>query len=129
LPGSIIEETNIHRAIISDGCIIHGARIERSVIGIRSVIHPNTTIKNTIMMGADFYESEYQEVSESLYPLGIGSHCHIENAIIDKNARIGNHVTIIPHDQERDSEGPGYEVRDGIVIILKNAVIPSGTTI
>ena len=129
LPASIIEEAIIHRAIISDGCMINAARIERSVIGIRSVIRPGTVLKNTIMMGADFHESEYQETSESIYPLGIGSHCYIENAIIDKNARIGNNVRITPQGKESDSEGPGYEVRDGIVIILKNAIIPSGTVI
>lgn len=129
LPTSIIEEAVIRRAIISDGCKIYAAKIERSVIGIRSMIRAGTSLKNTIMMGADFYESEYQETSESIYPLGIGSHCHIENAIIDKNARIGNHVTITPHGKEKDFEGPGFEVRDGIVIILKNAIIPSGTAI
>ncbi len=129
LPTSIVEEALIRRAIISDGCMIHAAQVERSVIGIRSIIRPGTVLKNTIMMGADFYESEYQESSESLYPLGIGSHCHIENAIIDKNARIGNHVTITPHGKEKDAKGPGYEIRDGIVIILKNAIIASGTTI
>lgn len=129
LPASIIEEATIRHAIISDGCRIHGARIERAIIGIRSIIHQETILKNTIMMGADFYESEYQETSESLYPLGIGSHCHIENAIIDKNARIGNHVTITPYGKEANQEGPGYVIRDGIVIILKNAIIPSGTTI
>jgi len=129
LPTSIIEEAIIHRAIISDGCMIHGVQIERSVIGIRSVIRPGTSLKNTIMMGADFYESEYHMPSENLYPLGIGSHCRIENAIIDKNARIGNHVTITSQGKDKDFKGPGYEVRDGIVIILKNAVIPSGTVI
>ncbi|MBM3857198.1 MAG: glucose-1-phosphate adenylyltransferase [Verrucomicrobia bacterium] len=129
LPTSIIEEALIRRAIISDGCRIHGAQIERSVIGIRSIIRPGTSLKNTIMMGADFYESEYQEPSESLYPLGIGSHCNIEDAIIDKNARIGDHVTITPQGKTNDYKGPGYEVRDGIVIILKNAIIPSGTVI
>ena len=129
LPASIIEEASIYRAIISDGCMIHAAHIERSVIGFRSIIRPGTVLKNTIMMGADFYESECQETSEKHYPLGIGSHCHIQNAIIDKNARIGNNITITPQDREKDFKGPGYEVRDGIVIILKNAIIPSGTVI
>ena len=129
LPASIIEEAIVRRAIISDGCVINAAHIERSVIGIRSIIRPGTVLKNMIMMGADFYESECQKKSESLYPLGIGADCHIENAIIDKNARIGNNVTITPLGKENDSEGPGYEVRDGIVIILKNAIIPSGTVI
>ena len=129
LPASIIEEAIIRRAIISDGCMINAAHIERSVIGIRSIIRPGTVLKNTIMMGADFYESECQETSESIYPLGIGSNCRIENAIIDKNARIGNNVMITPKSKKKELEGPGYEVRDGIVIILKNAIIPSGTTI
>lgn len=129
LPASVIEQATINKAIISDGCMINAASIHRSVIGIRSIIKPGTALKNTIMMGADYYESEFKGQLGNVPPLGIGEHCVIENAIIDKNARIGNHVTISPQGKANDSEGPGYFIRDGIVVILKNAVIPSGTRI
>lgn len=129
LPASVIEEATVHRAIISDGCIINAALITRCVIGIRSIIRSGTRLKNTIMMGADHYESELKDPLDNLPPIGIGHDCIIENAIIDKNARIGNNVIISPQGHENSSDGPGYSIREGIVVILKNAVIPSGTRI
>ncbi len=129
LPASVVEEAMVHRAIISDGCIINASLIDRCVIGIRSIIRPGTRLKNTIMMGADYYESEFKGSLENVPPIGIGENCIIENAIIDKNARIGNDVIISPQGKENSSEGPGYCIRDGIVMILKNAIIPSGTKI
>lgn len=129
LPASVIETTMVNRAIISDGCMIHSALIDRCVIGIRSIIRPGSHLKNCIVMGADYYEVEIKDRLDNVPPLGIGDHCIIENAIIDKNARIGDHVIITPEGKEKDSEGPGYYIRDGIVVIPKNAIIPSGTKI
>ncbi|MFZ4115314.1 MAG: glucose-1-phosphate adenylyltransferase [Chthoniobacterales bacterium] len=129
LPASMIEQATIHKAIISDGCIINATSLDRCVIGIRSIIKPGTQLTNTIMMGADYYESEFKGQLGDVPPMGIGEGCVIENAIIDKNARIGNNVTISPQGKENDLEGPGYFIRDGIVVILKNAIIPAGTRI
>lgn len=129
LPASIIEHAMIHRAIISDGCMINAASIDRCVIGIRSIVRRGSQLKNTIVMGADFYESEFKNSLDHVPLIGIGENCYIENAIIDKNARIGNNVVISPHGKENDHEGPGYLIRDGIVVILKNAIIPSDTRI
>ncbi|KAB2644585.1 MAG: glucose-1-phosphate adenylyltransferase [Verrucomicrobia bacterium] len=129
LPASVIEYATIQKAIISDGCMINAASIDRCVIGIRSIIKPGTHLKNTVVMGADFYESEFKDPIGDVPSIGIGENCFIENAIIDKNARIGNNVTISPQGKENDHEGPGYFIRDGIVVILKNAIIPSGTRI
>jgi len=129
LPASVIEETVVNRAMISDGCQIRSARLERCILGIRSLINPGSRLKNTIVMGADFYESDKGGTPSGEIPIGIGRDCIIEDAIIDKNARIGDGVVITPHDKDANSEGNGYYIRDGIVVIPKNAVIPSGTRI
>ena len=129
LPASVIEETVVERAMISDGCQIRSARLERCVIGIRSFINPGAKLRNVIMMGADYFESDKGGTPAGEIPIGIGRDCLIEDAIIDKNARIGDGVDITPHEKDANSEGPGYYIRDGIVVIPKNSVIPAGTRI
>jgi glucose-1-phosphate adenylyltransferase len=129
LPASVVEETMVKRAMISDGCQIRSATLERCVVGIRSIINPGASLRNTIMMGADFYESDKGGTPEGVIPIGIGRDCVIEDAIIDKNARIGDGVVITPHDKDANSEGEGYYIRDGIVVIPKNSTVPAGTRI
>lgn len=129
LPASVIREATIDRAIISDGCIIGSATIERCVLGIRSVVQSGSTLKNTIMMGADIYESEVHDHDPTLPPMGVGRDCVINGAILDKNVRVGNKVVISPEGKSQDADGPGYYIRDGIVVIPKNSVIPDGTWI
>jgi glucose-1-phosphate adenylyltransferase len=129
LPASVIEDTVIARAMISDGCKVHSARLERCIVGIRSFINPGAKLRNVIMMGADYFESDKGGTPAGEIPIGIGRDCVIEDAIIDKNARIGNGVVITPHEKDANSEGPGYYIRDGIVVIPKNSVIPAGTRI
>jgi len=126
LPASKINAASIRQAIISDGCIISDAHIERAVVGIRSVIHSGATIRNSVLMGADYYDHE-SPASEGKTPLGIGRNCVIENCIIDKNARIGDGVVITPQGKPDHYDGEYYYVRDGIVVVPKNADIPSGT--
>ena len=129
LPASVVEETVVNRAMISDGCQIRSAQLDRCVIGIRSIINAGSKLRNTIVMGADYYESDKGGTPADSIPIGIGKNCLIEDAIIDKNARIGDGVVITPHDTDENSEGPGYYIRDGIVVIPKNGVIPAGTRI
>jgi len=132
LPGSKINGGTIDHAMLCDGCIINGADIERSVIGIRSIIGSGSKILRTIMMGCDDYEplSSIQSDASASFPrLGIGKDARIEDAIIDKNARIGNNVAISPKGKPDKVDHPLYYIRDGIVIIPKNAVIPDGTVI
>jgi glucose-1-phosphate adenylyltransferase len=119
----------VKRAMISDGCQIRSATLERCVVGIRSIINPGASLRNTIMMGADFYESDKGGTPKGVIPIGIGRDCVIEDAIIDKNARIGDGVVITPHDKDANSEGEGYYIRDGIVVIPKNSTVPAGTRI
>lgn len=129
LPASTLNSAKISNAMISDGCIIGDATIERCVLGIRSIIQSGSTLKNTIMMGADFYESEVHRPAEGIPAIGIGRDCVINGAIIDKNARIGSHVVISPEGKSQDLDGDGYYIRDGIVVVPKNSVIKDGTWI
>jgi len=129
LPASIIRSAQVTSALISDGCIIDGSSIEHSLIGVRSVVQPGSTLKDVIMMGADHYEADLPKAAEGVPSIGIGRDCHIECAIIDKNARIGDKVVISPKGKAPDTDGEGYYIRDGIVVIPKNSVIPPGTWI
>ncbi len=129
LPASTLNSAKVTNAMISDGCIIGDATIERCVLGIRSIIQSGSTLKNTIMMGADFYESEVHKPAAGVPPIGIGRDCVINGAIIDKNARIGSHVVISPEGKSQDLDGDGYYIRDGIVVVPKNSVIKDGTWI
>jgi glucose-1-phosphate adenylyltransferase len=115
--------------MLCDGCIINGAHIESSVIGIRSSIESGSKISRTVMMGCDHYEPLEAPASPAMPRMGIGHNARIENAIIDKNARIGNDVTITPAGKPDSVDHDLYYIRDGIVIIPKNAVIPDGTII
>ncbi len=132
LSGSKLNNCSIHQSIITDGCLLSGADIKHSIIGVRSRIGAGTTIKNSIIMGADFYESARQmdENAQRRIPnIGIGSHCTIINTIIDKNARVGDNVSIINAHNLREKDEENYYIRDGIIVIPKGAVIRSGTVI
>ncbi|WP_439152170.1 glucose-1-phosphate adenylyltransferase [Winogradskyella sp.] len=130
LPTSKISGTTLNKAVIAEGCLIHAATIERSVIGIRSRIGKETTIINTYMMGCDTYESLEDIESEKINILmGIGERCFIKNAIIDKNCRIGDDVRINGGTHLKDTETDKYVIKDGIVVIKKEATIPKGTII
>lgn len=130
LPTSKVSGTALEKAVIADGCIIHAAKIERSVIGIRSRIGAESTVINTYMMGSDYYET-LKDIDEHHINIlmGIGERCFIKNAIIDKNCRIGDDVRINGGRHLEDSETDLYVIRDGIVVIKKEAVIPKGFVI
>ncbi|MCS7248670.1 MAG: glucose-1-phosphate adenylyltransferase [Anaerolineales bacterium] len=128
LPGTIIDGATLRNALISEGCIIRKAEINNAIIGLRSVIGNDVTIRNTVMMGADYYEKEFSTIDGGI-PLGIGDHSYIEGAIVDKNARIGERVTIRPFPRGYREEQENWVIEDGIVVIPKNTVIHPGTTI
>jgi glucose-1-phosphate adenylyltransferase len=129
LPASKINRTQVRSAMIADGCIITDAILERAVIGIRSVIGTGSTIRNSVLMGADFYQDEDPQPRPDLPPLGIGRHCVIEEAIVDKDVRIGDGVVVTPESKPRNVDGDNYYIRDGVVVIPRGAVIPAGTFI
>ncbi len=126
LPGSKINGAALRQSIVADGCIISDAHIERCVVGVRSVIQTGATIRNSIVMGADYYETAPGSVPRGLPPIGVGRNCVIDRAIIDKNARIADGVVITPEGKPTNYDGGNYFIRDGIVVVPKNAVIPAG---
>ena len=130
LPTTKLAGTMVEKSVIAEGCIISAAKIEKSVIGIRSRIGDETTIIKTYMMGNDSYES-LDEINRNKIPilLGIGERCFIKNAILDKNCRIGDDVRINGGNHLEDLETETYMVKQGIVVIKKGATIPKGTVI
>jgi glucose-1-phosphate adenylyltransferase len=132
LPPSKVNGASIDHAIISDGCIINRAAIAYSVIGLRGIIGSGSYLHRTVLMGCDFYESDAsiaEHQAKGQPSIGIGKNTRIENCIIDKNARIGDNVVINPTGKPDNVDHPLYYIRDGIVIIPKNAIIPDGTVI
>ncbi|HMR18490.1 MAG TPA: glucose-1-phosphate adenylyltransferase [Sphingobacterium sp.] len=133
LPPSKILGTTLNSAIVADGCIILADKIERSVIGVRSRIGRGSVVKQTYMMGSDYYENldEVVELTSTQQPppIGVGERCYIERAILDKDCRVGNDVRIMGGRDLADGDFEQYTIRDGIVVIKKNAVIPNGMTI
>lgn len=128
LPPSKIFGTWFNQAVLAEGSIVHAKKIERSIIGIRSRIGEHTEISKSVIMGNDFFETLEEIIHEDI-PMGIGRNCYIENAIIDKNAHIGNNVIIRGSTSLPDTETPTYVVRDGIVVVKKGVQIPDGTKI
>lgn len=134
LPPSKIEETEINDSIISDGCIINGAKVTNCVIGLRSRISKGVQIDASFMMGADFYQTfddMRKDLERSLPRVGIGEGTVIRRAIIDKNARIGKNAKLLNEAGVTEADGPGgsYFIRDGIIIIPKNAILFDGTVV
>ena len=134
LPPSKVEETEIDDSIIGDGCIINGAKVTNSVIGLRSRISKRVQIDASYMMGADFYqtfEEMRSDMGQGLPRVGIGEGAVVKHAIIDKNARIGKNARLLNEVGVVEIDGPGgaYFIRDSIIIVPKNAVIADGSVI
>jgi glucose-1-phosphate adenylyltransferase len=132
LPGAKITGCQVCRSVINEGAVLEECRIEDTMIGLRTRVKTGAKISRSIIMGRDYYEAE--EDHETNRRLGrpdaaIGRDCVIEKAIIDKNARIGDGVQILDRNRERDVETDNWVLREGIVIVPKDAVIPPGTII
>lgn len=127
LPPSKINCCDLNHALLSEGCIVSGHRILSSVVGVRAVIGEGTVVERTVVMGADFYDPP--GAPKGGVPLGIGRDCFIRNAIVDKNARIGDGCYITPEGKADGTVTDLYTVEGGIVVIPKNTVIPAGTRI
>jgi len=127
LPGPTIHGATLDNALLADGCQIGKAEIHTCVVGLRSQIRDGTLLRDTILMGSDYYDRPERPRGE--VPLGIGKDCHIEGAIIDKNARVGAGTRILPFPAGTEIDGEEWVVRDGIVVIPKNTTLPPGTVI
>ncbi|PIA52736.1 hypothetical protein AQUCO_01000538v1 [Aquilegia coerulea] len=134
LPPTKVEKCRILDAIISHGCFLRECSVEHSIVGVRSRLEHGVDIKDTMMMGADYYQTESEIASllaEGKVPIGVGENTTIRNCIIDKNAKIGKDVVITNKNdvQEADRPDEGFYIRSGITVILKNATIKDGTVI
>ena len=123
--------TRLIKSVMAEGCILHAKRIERSIIGIRSRIGKRTVIKNAVVLGNDYYQKleELTDKSSKEIPMGIGDDCIIEDAIIDKNCRIGKGVKIRGHKRLKDQRKKTHSIVNGVVVVKKGAVIKDGTVI
>jgi glucose-1-phosphate adenylyltransferase len=129
LPGPKIKDGRIEESILNSGCIIDRATIRHSIVGVRTRVGEGTTIEDSIVMGSDFYELPWEQ-GERL-PLGIGKHCVIRGAIVDKNARIGNRVVLSNRKgiETYDDPAERYYIRSGIIVVPKGATIEDGTEV
>ncbi|MEO6760366.1 MAG: glucose-1-phosphate adenylyltransferase [Saprospiraceae bacterium] len=129
-PAKFYGGTQLNRALIAEGSIIHARIIEGSIVGLRSRIGENTVIKDAIIMGNDSYQT-LEEIANSTdqVPMGVGHNCHIEHAILDKDCRIGNNVVIKGSDKLPDMDTENYCIRDGVVVVRKGGVIEEGMRI
>lgn len=129
-PAKFYGGTQLNRALIAEGSIVHARLIDTSVIGIRSRIGENTVVKASVVMGNDYYQTLNDMISDQpRIPMGVGNYCHIEHAILDKDCRIGNNVVIKGGSHLEDQETETYCIRDGVVVIKKGSILEEGTRI
>lgn len=132
LPPSKIQDSDIGFSMISEGCILNGVYARNSIFGLRSRIDNGVRVEDSIIMGADYYESveEMQKNLDTVRPhMGIGANTVVRKAIIDKNVRIGQNVKLVNERGIEEDEGENYYIRDGIILIPKGSVIKDGTVI
>jgi glucose-1-phosphate adenylyltransferase len=133
LPASRVSEAVLRACLVSDGCVVQaGARIERSVLGLRSRIGRDVILRDAVIIGADRFETDAERAGNRVRGLPdftIGDGTIIERAIVDKDARIGRNVRIVNHRGLEEDEGDNYVIRDGIVVIPRAAVVPDGSVI
>jgi glucose-1-phosphate adenylyltransferase len=133
LPASRVSGAHLDQCLISDGCVVQpGTRIERALVGVRSRIGRNCTVRDTVIVGADRFETDQERTrnrQRGLPDFTMGDGTVIERAILDKDCRIGSNVHIVNKDNKEEDEGPNYVIREGIVVIPKAAVVPDGTVI
>ena len=129
LAATKIEGARMTNALVSEGSIIVDAEVERSLIGIRSRVGRGCVIRNSLILGADFYEKTTPDPSSGKPAIGIGDNSVIENAIIDKNARVGANVRLVNEAKVEHADGPCWHIRDGLIIVPKDTVVPEGTVV
>ncbi len=132
LPGTEVHNTRLDEVLLADGCRLYDASVRECVVGLRAIIGREASIQSSIVMGADYYETDEDRLENRQRQrpdIGVGANAVIKGAIIDKNARLGSNVTIRYIPDRPDDEGDCYVIRDGIVIVPKNAIVPDGTVI
>jgi glucose-1-phosphate adenylyltransferase len=128
LPGARFSSCTVRDAIIAEGCFLDGATVDRSVVGIRTNIQTGTTITRSVLLGADFYEADDDAPAKGSGPrMGIGRDVRLDRVIVDKNARIGDGVQLVNDARVDHADGPGYYIRNGVIIVPKDGVVKPGT--
>jgi glucose-1-phosphate adenylyltransferase len=129
LPASKVNKCSIDHVVIGDGCLVTDSTLKHCVIGIRSILGENSNLEDVVMMGADYYQTDQEVLADKAQnrpSIGVGRNCRIRYAIIDKNARIGDGVSLSPEGKPDGDYAHGVVIRDGILCVTKGAVIPSG---
>jgi glucose-1-phosphate adenylyltransferase len=127
LPGTKINRCQVEQSILCEGSIISESRISNSIVGIRAIVREGTTIENSIVMGARYFESQVGRMHD--VPMAIGRNCTIRNAIVDLNARIGAGSVLVNEKGVQEADGEDWCIRGGIVVVPRDAVIPPGTRV
>jgi glucose-1-phosphate adenylyltransferase len=130
LPGSRLTDCTVRDAIITEGCQLDRCTIESSIVGIRTHIKEGARVGRSVLLGADFYESdEGVPTPRGMPPLGLGRDVVLDRVIVDKNARIGDGARLVNERGLETADGKGYYIREGIIIVPKDGVIPPGTVV
>jgi glucose-1-phosphate adenylyltransferase len=130
LPGSRMADCTIREAIVAEGCYLGSCTVERSVVGIRSVVQAGANISCSVLCGADFYEADDAAPARGDAPrLGIGKNVTLNKVIVDKNARVGDDVRLVNEAGVDYADGDGYYIRDGVIIVPKDGIIKPGTVV
>jgi glucose-1-phosphate adenylyltransferase len=127
LPGSRLTDCHVRDSILADGCFLERCQIQESTVGIRSHVQAGTRITRSVLLGADFYEDG--DPRGGTPELGIGRDVVLERVIVDKNARIGDGARLVNEKQVQHTDGDGYYIRGGIIVVPKGGVIPPGTVV
>lgn len=128
LPGTKMQRCEIERAVLCEGSLVSDSRIHRSIVGIRAVVRERSTLENSIVMGAQRYESD-EENSGTGVRLGIGRNCVIRNAIVDLDARVGDGVKLVNTTGVQEADGPNWHIRGGVIVVPRGTTIEPGTVI
>ena len=130
LPGSRLDDCVVRSALITDGCAIAKSTISDSIVGVRTVIRAGCQISRSLLLGADYYESDDIAPSRgSVPPVGIGVNAVLDRVIVDKNARVGDNVRLVNASGVQDADGDGYYIRNGIIIVPKEGIVADGTIV
>jgi glucose-1-phosphate adenylyltransferase len=130
LPGSRLIDTTVRDAIVAEGCYIDRATVEESVVGIRAIVQAGASIRRSVLLGADYYDTDGDAPARGPAPrLGIGRDVVLDRVIVDKNARVGDGARLVNEPGVQELDGDGFYIRNGIIVVPKDGVIPPGTVV
>jgi glucose-1-phosphate adenylyltransferase len=130
LSGAMLNDCTAHDAIVCEGCYVERSTIESSIVGIRTNIQPGSTIRRSVLLGADYYDTDAAAALDPERPrLGIGRNVVLDRVIVDKNARIGDEVQLLNESAVQEADGDGYFIRDGVIVVPKDGVVKPGTRV